>query len=164
MMVLIFVGDKNTSHRVFVFEKDGKDGLSKEAAPRFFTKPDNTDITMNENTHLRKYEEMFIITTNAAGESEAKSVGEYYHLPSIEMEDVDKSKAIDVWSCIREDDKPNAVVQTISKSSTSEFLNCASKRIGKVNTARLNFAADDEYKKIHASLKTNITKLKNQEI
>jgi len=56
------------------------------------------------------------------------------------------------------------VVQTISKSSTSEFLNCASKRIGKVNTARLNFAADDEYKKIHASLKTNITKLKNQEI
>jgi len=64
MMVLIFVGDKNTSHRVFVFEKDGKDGLSKEAAPRFFTKPDNTDITMNENTHLRKYEEMFIITTN----------------------------------------------------------------------------------------------------
>ena len=119
MMVLIFVGDKNTSHRVLVFEKDGKDGLSKEAAPRVIIKPANTDITMNENSHLRKYEEMFIITTNAAGESEAKCVGEYYHLPSIEMEDVDKSKAIDVWSCIRQEDKPNAVVQTISKSSTT---------------------------------------------
>lgn len=90
---------------------------------------------MNENTHIRKYNELFVITTNALGESEAKCVGEDYHLPSIEMEDVDKSKAIDVWSCLRETDKPNAVIQTLSKSSTSEFLNCASKRIGKVITA-----------------------------
>lgn len=57
----------------------------------------------------------------------------------------------------------------MSKSSTSEFLNCASKRIGKVLTANEKFAydyedRDDEYKKIHASLKTNNTKLKNQEI
>ena len=57
------------------------------------------------------------------------------------------------------------MVQTLSKSSTSEFLNCASKRVGKVLTANENDdTPDDEYKKIHASLKTNITKLKNQEI
>ena len=129
---------------------------------------------MNENTHIRKYNELFIITTNAAGESEAKCLGEEYHLPSIEMEDVDKSKAIDVWSCLRDFDKQNAVIQTLSKSSTSEFLNCASKKIGKVLTANFkheklkdeqqNGLPDDEFKKIHATLKTNYTKLKNQEI
>ena len=53
----------------------------------------------------------------------------------------------------------------MSKSSTSEFLNCASKRVGKVLVANdKDGTTDDEYKKIHASLKTNITKLKNQEI
>ena len=133
--MLIFVGDKSTSHRIIIFQKDELDGKSKESAPRVVLKPSNTDITMNENTHIRKYNELFIITTNAAGESEAKCLGEEYHLPSIEMEDVDKSKAIDVWSCLRDFDKPNAVIQTLSKSSTSEFLNCASKKIGKVLTA-----------------------------
>jgi hypothetical protein len=108
--VLIFVGDKVTSHRVNVYAKGETDGLSKERAPRLITKPSNTDITMNENTHIRKYNELFIITTNSLGESEAKCVGEDYHLPSIEMEDVDKSKAIDVWSCLRDLDKPNAVI------------------------------------------------------
>ena len=133
--MLIFVGDKSTSHRIIIFQKDELDGKRKESAPRVVLKPSNTDITMNENTHIRKYNELFIITTNAAGESEAKCLGEEYHLPSIEMEDVDKSKAIDVWSCLRDFDKPNAVIQTLSKSSTSEFLNCASKKIGKVLTA-----------------------------
>jgi hypothetical protein len=161
--VLIFVGDKFTSHHVNIFDKDEKHGLSKDAAPRLLRRAANTDIVFNENTHIRKYNELFVITTNAAGESEAKCIGEDFHLPTIEMEDVDKSKAIDVWSCLRED-KPNAVVQTLSKSSTSEFLNCASKRVGKVLAANEKYTTDDEYKKIHASLKTNITKLKNQEI
>jgi hypothetical protein len=100
-LVLIFVGDKFTSHRVNIFTKEDKHGLSKDAAPRVIIKPANTDIVFNENTHIRKLNELFVITTNSAGESEAKCIGEDYHLPTIELEDVDKSKAIDVWSCLR---------------------------------------------------------------
>ena len=58
------------------------------------------------------------------------------------MEDVDKSKAIDVWVCMRNFDKPNAVLQTLSKSSTTEFLNCFSKRIGKILIENKKYDSD----------------------